>query len=851
MKLLSLGVIAASSALLSSLFIYRPASSEPAQIAYPKSSPFKFEDYPDQNSLEILLKGYFSPQTSIEEIDHVLVEQGKSFRSANLILDTPNGSDYRAGGSSAENYVFYFKPDIPAGEFGWEKAESGWVLKVTYLGGGLKFSGGDTHKTPERLIKIEVLSSPSKRNPDSIKTAKGLLQDKLDAIPVNHFSEEQWQDLKRKFSKSPCMANPSFECLVESSITVLDLENNPLAVLYYPPLATIIISEGHSSLAKTLLSSWPDQDQIIKFEEGLPRTKRYGAAMIKSQWEHYTDLKMQLLYLAGEYEQADKILAKSHLERRNGEDFGAIASLTSKGDLDKALEIANHSLTWPLEGRDPREGSSMIMHCNTYDPYSRATAMGKLGLKFIEKDAREKAREVSNLLKTYIENEAYGQKSHCHVDFANHSYNRIMESLILHHAGQQDFEAANSLLNEQVSVLIEQLPKVTNFNYNSFERLAKLGAKIGHRESISRLIGHAQLNSEINYTDLFGSDPHDPLVVMLALTGDYTAALQRMSEIDYAKGPMPSYVSQALPPSTRIPDNIIKLNSLMRAAEALKAIGDTDGAVLFIDKAHSMMGQLDSGYDSGIENLQNYITRANMFYELGLKDRGKIAADEAINRFARISAGEVTQIYVRDMALLIARSGNVQDLQSWADKLHYDGPSYATIGKLLVEEKRWDELDVYMPEMARVFSADNNPPGNWHHFTHALIEAGEFDRYSRFVSLVQKGTPEEEKRIAGGRQQVYPADYAKPKYTRYQVWLTIDLMIQKMSGREIPAVMISSMFSQYLDNCPENPFSLPKRGRDKANAADTMASSCLLRIVQSYQAEKQDRQIRQELHNPF
>jgi len=850
-----------SGALFLAPFIYGhgPNLSSPKQVSAPrhlqeqatprpikpKLPPFKFENYTDQHSLEDALKTYLYNEDPIEEIDRVLVKEGGAFRGDNLTWYKTNEGDYHAGTSSAENYVFYFKPSVLNGEHGWEKADDGWVLKVTHMGSGRGFLGGNLDMAPAGLLKVEVLSIPSNTDAKSVTIAKGFLQDKLDRTPINKFSEQNWDTLQSKFAESSCRSNPSFQCLVENSIASLELENNPLDVLYYPPIANLIISEGNTSLANTLLSTWPDQNKITKFEESLPRTKGYSAENIKSELNHFSDLKMQLLYVAGDYQQADEILAQSHTSRSKGEDFGAIAALVKKGDLDKALTIAKDTLTWPLEGKDGREGSSAIMHCNTYEePTPRAKAMGSLGLEFIEKKEYDKAREVSELLKTYIENKAYGQKSFCHVGFASASYKRIMNALILNYAEQKDFETAKKLLIEQIDLLIAQNPTITNYNYGAYESMAKLSAAIGQKDQVLRLKDHMLSNLQIKYTDL-GYKPHDPIVVTLALAKDYNSAFARMSDIDYKENAVPLDKLEQIINTQPIPNNEINMNSLMAAAESLKDVGDKEGTITLLDKAHSIMGHRTPKYDPAIENLTDYIARANTFYDLGLKDKSKEATDELLRLFDATSpqdyrGGQVTQRFYGEMAELIAKNNTVQTLQEWEKKLShfYDGPSYASIGKLLIEEKRWAELDTYMPEMARVLSVDDGVPNNWARFTEALVNAKEFDRYSKFVSMVSKGSPEDKQHLGSNRQQIQPADYVEPKYTRNQQWLMTDLINAKMSGNEISTDMVAPIMSRYVEGCPRNYFILPKRGQDKANTADTMAS-CLLQLAMSYQYKKE------------
>lgn len=831
------------------LYFYLPnlkATSEtPAN-----TNTFSFEKFSNLTELQAELDRRFKLGTPIEEIDVVLFDKVGAIRSDNLIGNDKTKS-YRKGTSSADNYVFYYKPLTPAGKNGWEETSSGWVVKAVHgnipLEGDDKFqlSMGGSGKGLKEIVALTVPSSATETTPnENITLIKELLQYKMDTTPIERFDETEWSELVTKHQSSPCMADLSYSCLMQQTLELLDIPNDPERRSYLRFLADMTIEHGDVETTKVLIKSWPTAEEIRTYEESLPRLRRQTDAAIDGTIRWFHIQYMQLLFLAGDYEQAEKLLVALHNEQKAGTDYGAISVLVNKGDLERAYKIAELTLEWKRETPDPKRNSSAHMHCNIYqNPQTRPAAMGDLALAYIEKSELDKGYQVAQMVKRYWENKAYGQSSYCYTNFAQSSYFSAMEALFKAYSQNGDKEKANSVFHELQTTQTEQTESVKRYTKDAFERLARIAAEQGVTESLDEIAEFVEKNNKMDYPSVYNRNTNDPVVMIYALAGEYEKAIDHVEKHDYSKDkPAPTPLDEILGPDKDTPDAEIRLTTYLKTAKALSDVGDKEGAMLFLDKATPYFGSRNPKYDAAVDNLSDYITKANILLDLGEKEKSREVLSELIDLYNKTTSedyrdGQITAGFYGSFAYLYARHENIQTVQEWADSLpsFYSGHYYSLIAKLLIDEKRWDELDIYMKEMAKAFATDESPTVNWRHFARALIDAGEYDRYMHFLDMLDD-VPDEVKERQPKRAGTYiTRKTAKTPDTKKQIWIMTQLIASKLSGQNVSQEIIEQIWPRYITNCQSWSHALPRYGQERnklPDAKETMAA-CYVGMIKS------------------
>ena len=197
--------------------------------------------------------------------------------------------------------------------------------------------------------------------------------------------------------------------------------------------------------------------------------------------------------------------------------------------------------------------------------------------------------------------------------------------------------------------------------------------------------------------------------------------------------------------------------------------------------------------------------------------------------------GQIDKSFYGQLAYLYAHFEDIYTVQQWANQLpsFYAGSYYARIAALLIQEKRWDELDAYMPEMARVLSTDLMPTGNWYVFFSALIKEGEFDRYLQFMDMLDEGTEADRIRQKTTLTRVALHEAPAIPDTRTQVKMMSYILASKLSGSDIPQKIIETVWPRHMNNCRMWGHILPSsdhEGRILPNAKELMAA-CYVAVL--------------------
>ncbi len=812
----------------------------------------KIKNSKSHQELQVALDKQFPFGTPVASIDAVLVNKWGAYRSDNLIELYGRGN-YRKGTSSADNFIFYYRPVSPAGKNGWEDASSGWVIEVIH--GDIHDAAGKRGKGLKQVIVLTTPDEQKEGKPDEhIALAKDLLQYKIDLIPVDTFDEKEWSALVESHKNSPCKKELTSGCLMQQALQLLNIETDSAKISYPKFLADIAIENGDTKTAEILVKAWPTADEIRAHEESIPRPRKRSPSEIENIILGFHIDYIQLLFLTGNYEEAEKLLVALHKQLKNGSDYGALNALVKRGDLEQAQKIARLTLEWKREVPDPKENSSAHMHCDTYrDPKTLPAAMGDLAQAYIEKGNLDQAYKIAKLVHHYWENKAFGQSSYCYTDFAKGSYFHAMKALVEAYTAQNNKEKARAIFKELNSVFQGHTELFTRYGLWPFEQLASTAAKNGITDSLEDMAAFVQTHNQMDYSESHRQSRIDPVPMIYALAGNYQKATDYFENSNPTRNKLPPSEVDKLFNRQETPAEEIELTTYLKIARTLANMGDKKGALLFLEKASPDLGIRkrlrisDPEKDFLILNMNDYINQANIFLDLNEKEKSQDIFENLLSRFNEIPKKDFREGYIFTdfygaLAYLYAHHDNIEKVQSWADKLpsYYQDADYSRIAELLIKEKRWNELDTYFYEMSDVFSTDSGPLVNWDHFVDALIEAGEFDRYLRFIDMLNEGTEKAKKRRVNFRSMVRE-DRPKTPDTDQQIWLMSQLLVSKLARNNVPDDVIESIWPRYITNCRSKDYILPRyeNGLDKKFDAKEIMASCYVVLIQGIEFDKE------------
>lgn len=242
-------------------------------------------------------------------------------------------------------------------------------------------------------------------------------------------SAEQWKEVAKTHYNSPCAKNHSISCVIGEFDAAVAASGQPLSFVIdkntghftiAPDLAEAVINHGVGDVALRLAGRLPDDQQRIK---------------------------MNLLFTAGKYEEAGKLLQDMQgINWRN--DFDAIWALWRKGDWNKALEIAKWVGDFRPEEKKPEAGASTSTRVVTGDCTNDIKyypgAVAGLVHDFVAKKDYKKAEVALESLRNPLEQKASG----CFAKSVKWRYFDALKILAVGYAKAGQKEKAGKLLLE-------------------------------------------------------------------------------------------------------------------------------------------------------------------------------------------------------------------------------------------------------------------------------------------------------------------------------------------------------------------------------------------------------------------
>lgn len=816
---------------------------------------FTFSNFEKTEDLEKKLNEIFPLkqkqlfENDLSTLDALFVDQGNAYRSINLIKDHRT-QKLRKGTSTAENFVYYYSPTTKSGENGWEGTHSGWVIKIKYVeqddGDFISFSDETVAtKASENSIlqAIDILSSPNdEADNEHIKYVKELLQYEIDLNQKSPFKQQEWDDLVLEHKSSSCLNNFTQSCLLDQLLSLINYKDGKRRFTHLQFLADVAIQYGDEQSARKLLSYWPSRDDVRAYENTIPEIRKNTPEEIEKITDKFHTQYLQLLFLAGQYDLAKEKLSAFQEEQKSGNDYGAISVLIKRGDLGKASELSQITLDWSREVPDPNENSSAIMHCRNYfSPTTRPVGMGELATAYVENGELENAYNISQLIRTYAENNAYGQKSHCYMSFAKSAYTNAMEALIQRYSEQGNTSKTNALFDELFSFFKNTTPKVETYNWKTFTKIAEIAYENNLLDTLPQIAEYIKEHDEIEFRQGSGAYEYDPISYTLALSGNSDKAISalenfKIKPLKKSKGVFAFEPAKA---------SDIKLTTYLKIVDTLVKYGQNDEALTYIEKLKPYIGKRQTKYNREKDNIGDLIGLAQNLHEAGEIDASRKLLDSLLNtKIKNAPIGEIARLY--------AKHAHISDVLEWSRSYPlYGGWAYSRIAKNLIEQERFEELDIFLKEMALALSTDTQSVVNWEHASYALLDRGDYQRYTDFISMLDhvsesalERRSENEKKRKKSNEAFRKKNNGGTNDTSEQIWLMKKLLGHAMMKQNVSDEILKDTWSKYVENCRSQYYLIPKYDHHlniEPNAHEIMGA-CYLGVVrepseyQSYQA---------------
>jgi len=816
---------------------------------------FRFSNFEKKEDLEKKLNEIFPLkqkqlfENDLSTLDALFVDGGNAYRSINLVTDYRT-QKLRSGSSTAENFVYYYSPTTKSGENGWEGTHAGWVIKVKYIGKDdndfISFSDEtvSTKASENSTVQaIDILSSPNdEADNEHIKYVKELLQYEIDLNQKSPFKQQEWDGLVQEHKNSSCLNNFTQSCLLDQLLSLINYKDGKRRFTHLQFLADVAIQYGDEQSARKLLSYWPSRDDVRAYENTIPEIRRNTPEAIEMIANKFHIQYLQLLFLAGQFDVAKKQLIVFQQEQKNGKDYGAISILAKRGDLAQALELSQITLDWRRQVADPNENSSAIMHCNNYrKPISRPVGMGELATAYVENDDLENAYNVSQLIRTYAENKTYGQRSFCYMSFAKGAYADSMEALIQRYSEQGNNSKANALFEELFSFFKNMIPKVENYNWGMFTKIAEIAYENNLSDKLPQVAQYIEENDEIEFRQGSSTYEYDPVSYTLALSGNTDKAISTIENFKIKPLKKSNGVFTFEPAKA----SDIKLTTYLKIVDTLVKKGQNDEALIYIEKLKPYIGQRQTKYNREQDNIGDIIGLAQNLHEAGKIDASRKLLDSLLNT-------KVKNAPIGNIAKLYAKHAHISEVLEWSSSYPlYHGWSYSRIAKDLIEQERFEELDIFLKEMALALSTETQPVSNWEHFSYALLDRGDYQRYTDFISMLDHVSEsaldrrsENEKKRKMKNEAFRKKNNGGTKNTSEQIWLMKKLLGHAMMKLNVSDEILKDTWSKYVENCRSQYYLIPKYDHHlniEPNANEIMGA-CYLGVVrepseyQSYQA---------------
>lgn len=759
-------------------------------------------DFKNHKRLQMRLFDLLPYGTKTETLDQLLLSHSGVYRSDNLI----NGYSTNlptAGTSSAHNYLYYYKPEHPSGNEGWENTTSGSVIFAIVDG-------------REGLKSIRVLTAPDTQEDGKIDKhvsfVKELLQYKNDQKPFDLFVEEDWQQLLKTHASSPCLKNFNSGCLLNQVLKSYGIPDHFTEKAAPVFLADAAIREKDKDAAKMLLSIWPTADAVFEYENSIPRLRRYDDEIIKRLVEQSEYTRLHLLLLTGAYEEARDLLVSMQEKNKTGSDYGAIALLVEMEAFDQAYAFSRLTLEWRMEAPDPHENSSAHMHCENYSkPVPRVTGMGKLANSYSELGALDKAYDVANMIRQYWSNDAYGQTSHCLSSFAQSNYLSSMLAIISSYAKKNDKAQANKMADQLLGVLKAENKVVRRYNKWVFEKFAQTVSMYDLDVNYGDLLAFVGSVDNMDYPAVYNDTTNDPAPFIAALSGDYHRAIELVEgfkKIERTKNP-----DNPLDFMEDASEVDVKLTTYMKIVASLSQRKDKTGVILFLSAAEPYMGRREDKYDPQAGRLIDYVTKAEVLMDIGEQEKSRAELDRLISELRTIDATAFRKSYQTSdlfgrIATLYARHDHISSVTKFFTSFphQYDAGYAVMIAKILIENGRWSEFDVYIPEMANIMTRSHRYSGYTYGITQALFEAKQYERFKTLINSIEEASVKN-KGIADSESASrplnpnFPFDKPEPRDAHIVKEMLDNIMVAALITDDVPNHTIDSFWLRYLDNC--------------------------------------------------
>lgn len=629
----------------------------------------------------------------------------------------------------------------------------------------------------------------------------GIIEHKND--PVDPFNNKNWKKLVKEHKNSSCKNDFTRQCLLIEATQLLELDEGETRHSYIKYLAERALEGNDSKLAKQLLRVWPapeDLEQQMKVgRDDDPYPPNTIAHVLKS----YEINKTKLLFLVGNYDLGKKNLTKINNKYKTGEDYGSISVLINKGYLEQAYELSKMTLEWKREIPDPNLNSSAHMHCQNYsNPTPRVVSMGNLGAKYIENDNLERAYGLSKYIKQYWDSSAYGQSSYCYSEFARGSYMSLMTKLISVYHDKGDKLKTATLFDELKKEISSKIENIGCYDRFKFIQLATIAGQNGLKNELEDLAKTVENKTNAKGSSKCSSRSTEPLLLINTLIGQNDKAFHYLESKEYGlEEDEQGLLAKMIPANT---SSDIILDNYLYAIKDLIKLKRNEDVRIFIEKMKPYLGKRTLKKYETHKNLDDLVTIGNAYLEIGDKEKSQELLKKALLELSKIEKnnikGGIGKSFYGRLSLLYVQHEDIKKVQEWSNKLplKYSGAYYSRIGKLLIDQSRWDEFDHYMDELSIALSADSGSISNWDWLIYELLNRGEYNRYFKIFNSVIN-TPDELKEKHKLKHVSRPKN-SNP-YSYQERYLVESFLVSELINPKAPQDMKDKFWSKRVQNC--------------------------------------------------
>ena len=432
------------------------------------------------------------------------------------------------------------------------------------------------------------------------------------------------------------------------------------------------------------------------------------------------------------------------------------------------------------------------------------------------------------------------------MNFAKGAYFNTIESLIEKYIQGDDKSKASTLFDELITFFIEKTPKLKNHNWSMFPKIAEIAYRHELPDKLSKIYNYIEAYNEIEYHEINSTREYDPVSYIYALNGDTEAAIDKLEKfsIQDVKETGNPFTFEPAKPSD------IKLTTYLKIVDTLVKNNKNEEALIYIEKLKPYIGKRQTKHRTEIDNIRDKIKLSELLYNMKEKEESLILLKEILDTQVKYAPfGMIATQYIKHV--------NIRDILSWSSQYPlYNGGNYSRIGKFLIDEQRFDELDIYFEEMAIALSTETNPMTNWNHVAYTLLNHDDYQRYISFINMADEIPNSALKRkterdIESKKKSI---EYRKNQYgetsdTYEQIWFIKKLLGHALINQSVPKDTLEKAWKRYIKNCHSQAYYVPRYKYDsdaKPSAQETMAA-CYIGIV--YEIDEYSRYQSRNKHN--